>query len=358
MRNTEESLARFKETISANSSASFSQQHKIAFIDFNPGVRMNWKYFKVLEDDIDTLYADAVPGGEDTRYDNEFSMSLSSSFGTKLYGTFYPGIGSLLGIRHTMNPTVGYSYTPKMTEKQTERQSVTYSVRNSFDLKFRRGEEEIKKNGALVWSMTGNYNPKADPNRRFSSISSNVTTQLANFFDFRMSHTYDPYEKKIVSQTISTGLTISLSGDFSYPTEWKLQEEERIRAAGDMPSAADADPTHTGSGQSWTLNMGYDIVQTGMGENRRIDSNVNLSARINVTNNWKIGYNAYYNVETREFREQKYSIERNLHCWRASFIHRRFGNEWSYYFQIAVKAHPDIMYERGTRALRNLSSYF
>ncbi len=358
VRNTEESLARYKETISANSSASFSQQHRIGFVDFNPGVRMNWKYFKVLEDDIDTLYADAVPGGKDTRYDNEFSMALSSSFGTKLYGTFYPVIGPLSGIRHTINPTVGYSYTPKLTEKQTERQNVTYSIRNSFDLKLRKGDEEIKKNNALTWSINGSYNPKADPNRRFSSISSNVTTQLANFMNFRMSHTYDPYEKKIVSQTISTGLTISLSGDFTYPAEWKLQEAERIRAADDLTPSAEADPTRPGSGQSWSLNMGYDIVQTGVGDNRRIDSNVNLSAKIDVTNNWKLSYSAYYNVETREFREQKYSIERDLHCWRASFIHRRFGNEWSYYFQIAVKAHPDIMYERGTRALRTLSSYF
>ena len=358
VRNTEESLARYKETVSASSSASLSQQHKIAFVDFNPGVRMSWKYFKVIEDDIDTLYADAVPGGRDNRYDNELSMSLSSSFGTKLYGTFSPEIGPLRGIRHTMNPSVGYSYTPKLTEKQTERQNVTYSIRNSFDLKLRKGEEEIKKNGALTWSMGGSYNPKADPNRRFSSISSNVTTQLANFISFRMSHTYDPYEKKLIAQTISTGLTVSLNGDFSYPTEWKLEQGERIRAADDMTAAADADPTRTGSGQSWSLNMGYDLVQTGIGERRRIDSNVNLSARVDVTSSWKLSYNAYYNVETREFREQKYSIERDLHCWRASFIHRRFGTEWSYYFQIAIKAHPDIMYERGTRALRSLSSYF
>ena len=357
VRNTDESLARYKETVSANSSAGFSQQHRIAFIDFNPGVRMNWKYFKVLEDDIDTLYADAVSGGRDSRHENEFSMSFSSGFGTKVYGTFYPEIGPLLGIRHTLNPTVGYSYTPKLTEKQTERQNITYSIRNSFDLKLRKGEEEIKKNNALTWSVSGSYNPKVDPNRRFSSISSNVTTQFANFIDFRMSHTYDPYEKRLTAQTISAGLTISLSGDFSYPTTWNLQEAERIRAADRSASAGEGDPTRSGTGQSWSLNMGYDVVQTGVGEFRRIDSNVNLSARVDVTNNWKASYNAYYNVETKEFREQKYSIERDLHCWRASFIHRRFGNNWSYYFQIAVKAHPDIMYERGTRALRSLTSY-
>jgi len=358
VRNTEESLARYKETISANSRASFSQQHKISFIDFSPSLRMNWKYFKVLEDDIDSLYTYAVPGGRDARYDNEFSMSLGSSFGTKFYGTFYPEIGPLLGIRHTINPTVGYSYTPKLTEKQTERQGVTYSVRNSFDLKLRKGEGETKKNNAFAWSLSGSYNPKADPNRRFSSISSSVTTQLADFIDFRMSHTYDPYEKKMVSQTISTGFRISLGGGFSYPTEWNLQEGERIRAAGDMTPVEDIDPSRPESGQSWSLNMGYDIVQTGTGDTRRLDSNVNLAAKIDITNNWKISYNAYYNVEAREFREQKYSIERDLHCWRASFIHRRFGNGWSYYFQIAVKAHPDIMYERGTRGLRSLSSYF
>ncbi len=56
------------------------------------------------------------------------------------------------------------------------------------------------------------------------------------------------------------------------------------------------------------------------------------------------------------FTEYRYAIERDLHCWRASFNHRRFGDDWSYYFQIAIKAHPDIMYERGTRGIQSFGS--
>lgn len=351
-----ESLARYKSTLNAKSGTSFSQQHKISFLNFNPSVSMNWEYYKVLKDEIDSLYADLIPGGKDTSYKNEFSMSLSSTVGTTLYGLFYPRIGPLVGIRHTLSPSVGYRYTPKLSENQVERRGVSYSIRNVFDLKVREGDEEVAKNGVLLWTLGGSYNPDAEPDRRFSNISSNMSTELGGLLGFRMSHTYDPYQKKIISQTISADMSLRLGGSFSYPITWKVDGGERIRAAADG-SLEDAESRLSGEEQRWSLGLSYSITQTGMDAFRQIDSNVKLSGMIGLTHNWQISYDAYYSIETREFREQRYNIDRDLHCWRASFVHRRFGNEWSYYFQIAVKAHPDIMYERGPRGLQSLAGY-
>jgi lipopolysaccharide assembly outer membrane protein LptD (OstA) len=357
-RSTVESLARYKSTLNAKSNTSFSQQHKISFLSFNPSVSLGWEYFKVLKDEIDSLYADLIPGGKDTSYKNEFSTSLSANVGTTLYGLFYPRIGPLVGIRHTLTPSVGYRYRPKLTENQVEQQSVSYSLRNVFDLKVREGDQEVAKNSVLLWSLSGGYNPKADPNKRFSNISSNISTQLGNLLSFRMSHTYDPYQKKILSQTISADLGFRLGGRFSYPATWRFEEGERIRAAATgSADRGESDMARPSDKQSWSFGMSYGIIQSGMNESRRIDSNVKISGAIDITHSWKINYNAYYNVESKEFREQRYSIDRDLHCWRASFVHRRFGNEWSYYFQIAVKAHPDIMYERGSRGLQSLAGY-
>ncbi|HVO77214.1 MAG TPA: hypothetical protein VMT60_04445, partial [Candidatus Bathyarchaeia archaeon] len=66
----------------------------------------------------------------------------------------------------------------------------------------------------------------------------------------------------------------------------------------------------------------------------------------------------YYDIDARDFTQQYYSLTRDLHCWQASFTHSRTGKDWAYYFQISIKAHPDIKYERGTRAVQtNLGSY-
>jgi lipopolysaccharide assembly outer membrane protein LptD (OstA) len=357
-RSTVESLARYKSTVNAKSSTSFSQQHKISFLSFNPSISLGWEYYRVLKDEIDSLYAHLIPGGKDTSRKNEFSTSMSANVGTTLYGLFYPRIGSLLGIRHTLAPSVGYRYRPKLSEGQVEQQSVSYSVRNVFDLKVKEGDQEVEKNNVLLWSFSGSYNPKADPAKRFSNISSNLSTQLGNLLSFRMSHTYDPYEKKIISQTISADLGFRLGGNFSYGGTWRPEAAELIRAAERGADKREESATGLPSDkQSWSLGVSYGITQTGMEETRRIDSNVKISGDIDITSNWKISYDAYYVVESKEFREQRYSIDRDLHCWRASFVHRKFGNEWSYYFQIAVKAHPDIMYERGSRGLQSLAGY-
>jgi lipopolysaccharide assembly outer membrane protein LptD (OstA) len=357
-RRTEESLARSKSTLSAGTGASLSQSHKIGFISFNPAVSFNWNYFKVLSDEIDSAYAEHVPGGPDNRYENEISSRLSAQVATTIYGTFYPRIGPLAGIRHSLNPSVSYGFTPKLSENQVERQSVSYTLRNIFDLKVLEGGEEVKKSNVLAWNLSGSYNPQADQNARFSSISSNITTQVGNLVSFRVSHTYDPYQRKIVSQNLTTGLSLSLGGRFGYPAVWTIDEGEALRAAEDVVDIQGRDPTRSRDKHNWTLSLGYNIVMSGVEDNRRTDSNVRVSGNIDLTHNWKISYTAYYAVEAHEFREQQYRIERDLHCWKASFVHRRFGNEWSYYFQIAIKSHPEIMYERGPRGLQNVGQFW
>ncbi len=357
-RRTEESLARRKETFSTGTGAGLSQSHKIGFISFNPSVRFDWDYFKVLSDEIDSAYAEYVPGGPDNRYVNEVSSRLSAQASTTFYGTFYPRIGPLAGVRHSLNPSVNYGFRPRLSENQVERHSVSYSLRNTFDLKVLRGGEEVKKSNVLVWNLSGSYDPQADQDVRFSRISSNITTQAVNFISFRMSHTYDPYEQKIVSQSLTAGLSLNLSGRFGYPAVWSIDEGEALRAAEDAADPKSHDPTRSRDKQNWTLSLGYNISQSGVDNNRRTDSNVRISGNIDLTTNWKVSYTAYYAVEAHEFREQQYRIERDLHCWRASFVHRKFGNEWSYYFQIAIKSHPEIMYERGPRGLQNVGQFW
>ncbi len=316
---------------------------------------------------------------EDTTHRNEFSMSLSSGIGTSLYGVFYPKIGTLRGIRHTFNPTVSYSYTPAFTENQQARQNVTYSIRNVIDLKYMKGKEEQKANNALTWNISGSYNPQASKETRFSNIGSHVQTSLGRLASISFDHTIDPLERKIISTRFSANM--SLSGGISYPSKWERSEQERIAAAqGEQPVAGEADslggvdrrgkrddpwderldmggdgggpPSLEHGTQGWSLRIGYSFSSQGEGAYKSVSNQIDISGSLKLTRSWKIGYNAHYDMETRSFTNQQYSINRDLHCWQAGFVHRKFGNDWSYYFQISIKELPDIMYERGTSGLR------
>jgi len=80
-------------------------------------------------------------------------------------------------------------------------------------------------------------------------------------------------------------------------------------------------------------------------------SKVDMRGNLNLTNNWKITFSSYFDIQRREFTSQQYSVTRDLHCWQAGFVHRRFGDDYSYYFQIQIKVHRDLKYEQGKRGL-------
>jgi hypothetical protein len=76
-----------------------------------------------------------------------------------------------------------------------------------------------------------------------------------------------------------------------------------------------------------------------------------MRGSLSFTRRWRLGWSAYYDIDNREFTTQQYSLDCDLHCWEAGIVHRRFGDDMSYYFQIRIKAHRDIQYEQGKRGL-------
>jgi lipopolysaccharide assembly outer membrane protein LptD (OstA) len=344
-------------------SAGFSQQRTLGFIGIQPSVRLGWSYFKVLQYRLAEAYRNA-PGVLARPADrSELSMGLSSAVSTKFYGTVYPRIGPLIGIRHTITPALSYGYTPKLSERQRESQSVSWSLDNTIDLKLQRGTQEVKENGVLAWSLGGTYNPDLPAKVAFSDISSTMRLRLGSLISFNLNNTYSPRQGRIVSTNFSTGFDVG--GSFRYAATWVEPERRRVAAAvgeekakGATPSPGPGGAAAQGAGR-WSFRMNYNISQfifeSFGGLSRRVDSNVDFTGNMQVTRNWSVSYQGYYNIEARNFTSRWYSLNRDLHCWRASFIHRKFGNDWTYYFEIEIKAHPEIKYERGSEGLQ---SYF
>lgn len=350
-RTTTESNARSGSMLTASSGASFSQQHKLLFLNLSPSLSMRWNYSRVLKDEIDSDYQGTLrPIGSN---ESRFSMSLNSGVGTTLYGTFYPNLGPVRGIRHTFNPTASFSYRPKLQEGQIEDRSVSYSVRNILDLKVLEGGEVVKKNNVLTWNLSGSYDPDAEKGSRFSNISSSVRTSIGRLISVSMNQTYDPREKEIISTSFSADM--SLNGIFSYPAEWRRVEKKKVAAARGRSEDKEEKDGDEGKREErrWSLSLGYSYSARGSGAFSSVSSKVDMRGTISLTRGWNISYSGYYDLERGQFTNQQYSLERDLHCWQASFIHRRFGGEWSYYFQIAIKELPDIMYERGKRGLQS-----
>jgi lipopolysaccharide assembly outer membrane protein LptD (OstA) len=364
-RTAEKSIARSYSRVATGYSMGFNRQVRIGFVGINPSVNMGWSYAKLLTYKITPGYESLYGAGSRPREMNELSMNFGSELSTKAYGTFYPRIGPLIGIRHTMTPSIRYGFTPKLNANQRLSQSFQYSLDNSIDLKLRKGSQETKSSGVLAWYLNGSYNPALPADAAFSDISSRSQLRIGNYLAFNLSNRYSPYLGKILSNDFGMTFNVTLKGPVNYPAVWAPPERERIAAALDAERAGGTPPAigapvsgSLGGTQGWSLAIAYNLSETwSEGSPRTPRSNLRYSGGAQLSRGWRLTLNGYYNIEDRDFTQQTYRLERDLHCWQASFIHERTANDWRYYFEIAIKAHPEIKYERGTRAVGSFLGY-
>jgi hypothetical protein len=176
---------------------------------------------------------------------------------------------------------------------------------------------------------------------------------------FNLNSRYSPYRGKMLSHDFDMNFNFALRGSLNYPAAWSLPERERVAPAleneksAEAPPSGGAEPPGRGGTPGWSLSVGYNLSEA-WSENapRTTQSNLRYSGTVQLSRGWHVAVNGYYNIEERDFTQQSYRLERDLHCWSASFVHERTGNDWRYYFQIAIRAHPEIKYERGTRGIQ------
>jgi hypothetical protein len=86
---------------------------------------------------------------------------------------------------------------------------------------------------------------------------------------------------------------------------------------------------------SASFNINYSLNRSDV--NKEIQKiGMSMRANLQLTKNWKIGWNAQADLTTGEVTSQRFDIYRDLHCWEMSF---NWQPELGYYgFQINVKS--------------------
>ncbi|MFQ6615780.1 MAG: putative LPS assembly protein LptD [Fidelibacterota bacterium] len=156
---------------------------------------------------------------------HEFAFSMSAN--TKLYGIFPLRIESLRAVRHTLTPSVSFSYVPdyskpffgydfgyvrKLTDEQGrthlfdpfagtqigstplgERRNLNIQIKNSFQAKIREGDKERKTSSFLTWNMNTGYNFVAEK-FKWSKLTSRIRANIPRLFTLDISMVHDFYE--------------------------------------------------------------------------------------------------------------------------------------------------------------------
>jgi hypothetical protein len=310
---------------------------------------------------------------------------------TRIYGTFFFKRGNVKAIRHVINPSVSFGYTPDFTtntnyfQKFTDSSgkvfyksrhegfvygsstygrsgSIGFGIGNNVEMKVQTPKDSIARKIMLLnnLSINSSYNLMADSfNLAPFSLSANSNI-LDNLVNINLSASLDPYtyltdaegvERRIDEYVWKSGklgrittATLALSSNFN-PKARDRQQATREKIAESDLSAADKEflirnpEAYIDFEIPWSLQMGYNLSYTHpLNRDPSVIQTVQFSGDLALSEKWKVNFQSGYHFESKEFTQTTITIARDLHCWTMRFWWVPFGKFQSYNFTINVKS--------------------
>lgn len=318
------------------------------------------------------------------------------SLNTTMYGLFEVPFGPLKFIRHKLTPSVSFSYVPDFSTdfygyveqiKDTsgnvlkgdrfadfgatptnKSQNIGISIRNFFQGKYFKDGEE-KKIDLFNWNLNTSYNMLAD-SLKWSDINSSINTSVFKNVRLTGGMTHSLYETntdgtgkrdkfyyednglplRFVRANASFGFTLNSDMFASEEEQTKEKkdkneeleelETEKIQQVGGISYVVEENKLNQlkTTETKWTANFNFSYNYNKANINKPVKS-FSLQSNVNfqLTKNWKINYNAGFDLEKKDINYQEFLIYRDLHCWEMSFTWRPTPYNF-FSFKINVKS--------------------
>ncbi|MBM3306794.1 MAG: hypothetical protein FJY74_00480 [Candidatus Eisenbacteria bacterium] len=300
------------------------------------------------------------------RFPSRLTYGAGVSASTAIYGTFFPRVGPLEGVRHIIEPSATYSWTPEFARYFDDgvdrfysfggfgstpraREAVSVSLVNKLQLKLKRAGGEVRKlDNFLRFSVSSAYDLRAD-DEPWADIVSRAEMRPGDAVSLSWDARHDPYTGRLGGSSITASVSLrgersdAAAGDLGGPAGSGDPLDELRRAVASR-SVADA-PAR----RPWDASLAFRYSRGAAPGNETYwaDATVALSP----TAKWRVNWTVHYDLREREVASQEYVIHRDLHCWEAQFVRRYYAGEWQYYFRINIKALPDVQLETGRKTI-------
>ncbi len=352
---------------------------KVSEFSFSPFMNYyeTW-YNKSIERHYDpvsrTVVTNDVSGFKSFRY---FQTGISAN--TRIIGVFNTNILGVKGFRHTVTPSVTYSFMPDFSkpfwnyygtyldstgkeikysffEREIfgsapigEVQSINFGLGNVFEMKVKENDTADNKFQMLNLNAGISYNFAAD-SLRLSELLLSYRTQIASLLNIGGGATFNFYkyvdgagrinkflwsaDKKIANLTsfnINLSTTLQGSRDEGKDTvEAEEGEDEYIGIYSDKP-------VDFRIPWSVTFNYNYSIFQSNPSVITK-SSNVFASLNFQLTKKWKFTFSTGYDIFNRQLTAPYITIYRDLHCWEMNFNWIPTGSYRGFRFELRIKA--------------------
>ena len=303
------------------------------------------------------------------RFAGRLTYDASLSTGTTVYGTFFPRLGRLEALRHIVESSASFAWTPEFPDyfaadgsdlfytlagfgsTPRAKKAVNLSLVNKLQVKLASGDEFRRIDNLVRLSMSTSYDFE-DEGHRWGNLSSRLEVRPDRAVTVRWNTRHDTRDGSLESSNLTA--TVSLTG--TKPLVSDVQWEDRVASLGRSPVdelrrefARQADAGRPGQ-RSWDASATFRYSRGADPQNTTYWADGR--AALSLTRNWRVNYSIHYDLKEREVASQEYTIYRDLHCWEAQFTRRYYDGEWQYYFRVSVKALPEIQAETGRKHLK------
>jgi len=323
----------------------------------------------------------------------DFNTSLN--FSTTLYGISQASIGNFEGLRHTLRPSVSFSYRPDFSDDiwgfydevqtdtlgntrqfsrfdrevfggppQGEQRTINFGLTNILETKRvkRDSTGEVRTQNLRIidnFSVNSNYNFAAD-SLNFGRVNMSVSSSILDGIRLRASANYSVYARNEQGQEIDTyiwnrGAKVLQPISYSLSASTSFSGGERGPRI-QTPAYRPYDPYNQQFfspidryfneqpvqriQSTWSLGLDFSYrwnFRFGQDATKSATLNAN-NIQFNLTPKWSVSTRLGYDFIEKDLTPAQFRLNREMVCWNLSFQFNPFGDNQYYSFRLSLNS--------------------
>ncbi|MCP4684384.1 MAG: LPS-assembly protein LptD [bacterium] len=333
------------------------------YIVLSPSLNYYETWYKIYPTD----QSDSAGIDVGTTY-RSYYYNMGASVSTTIYGTVYPKVFGLMGLRQVIQPTITYTYTPKNDHHPDIRsfagggaastsrsQRMTFRLSHVYQAKI---QQALSERNLELMSITSSFSHDFEKDtRRFSSLTTTFNSNVLPKVRLNGSMSHSLYLKDTDDLDFwhprLTNFTLSTSMDLAGRNFLFDDVTPSLPRGADSASQVGKSPrTGPTGGGGWSLSASYGYSETGIDTDFfRKKSFLSFNLRFNLTPSTRITYSQSYNFDDHKTVTNRVNIERTIHCWSGTFHWVPTGSTKGWGFNLHVTAIPAIKIDNSQNSL-------
>ena len=284
-----------------------------------------------------------------------YAYSFGASGSTKLYGTVYPNMLGLVGLRQVITPSLGYSFAPEVNKHPDIRSYagggpgnaarsslLRVGLEHDYQAKISRGgTDQVLELISITHSFSYNFENSERPYSNLTtSFQSNVLPRI-NIYG-GMTHSFYNPETGDLHFFSPSLLDFNVNASMSISGRRFLFDDAADSFKGADSASQLAQPAQPTGPKGWRLSLTYSHTESGRGAAFYKTSFIRFSLSFYLTPSTSVSYSQYYDFVGGKTINNQVNITRQLKCWTGNFYWVPIGSNRGYGFRIYVTAIPSI----------------